>query len=775
MVHLSKAQIDQISPDWTSVTHDFFDLSPATTEPVLTASMVTDRTNVTFVADPFMFHEGSTWYMFFEVNQNANVIDSDIGLATSSDGIHWNYQQIVLDETFHLAHPQVFKWNGMYYMIPDTYDQDEVKLYQATNFPNTWAFVADLIPGSGYTDPSIFRYNDIWWLFTSDSSSNMYLYYSDNLVEPSSWHSHPMNPIVSGDLSKARSVGNVVFNNNTIIRLAQKDDVVYGQAIRAFQVDTLTSTSYSEHEISQSPLIQASGSGWNKDGMHHLDPWWTGTRWLAAVDGVSYNPEVWSIGIYQSPIAQYQLTTSTNYGTVLPANETQDIGSTVTISATPPVASPGQRYVFVGWTGTGAGSYSGLNNPALVTMNDNISEIASWKIQYYLNVSSVNGTTIGSDWYDSGTNATAALDSLTVAGTIGTRYVFTNWSGDASGTASPSNPIIMSGPKTAIANWQTQYNLTLAQSGVESDFSGNLITVNGTSYNRGGFSTWSNSSDVYTFSYSSQLVVAVNSKQLILTGVSGNSSTLSINVSQPTTITGAYKSQYYLTSTSTYSSLSPANGWYDSGSSINAFVASPVFGGSGTQYVCTGWSGTGSVSASGATSAMTFTISAPSTVVWNWKTQYLVSFAVSPSGIGTTSPSGTNSWQDAGSISISGTPSYNYKFSSWSADTGSITFGNSNAGSTTATISGPGNITANFAELPAATPTPTPVRTPTPTASPSPSPTPTASPSPTTGPSPSQPPPVDNNTAAYLYGTVAALVTAGAIVGVIVFLKRRKS
>jgi cell division septation protein DedD len=411
-------------------------------------------------------------------------------------------------------------------------------------------------------------------------------------------------------------------------------------------------------------------------------------------------------------------------------------------------------------------------------MNGNITEAASWKIQYYLNVSSVNGTTSGSDWYDSGTSATAALNSLTVAGATGTQYVFTDWSGDASGTASPSNPIIMSGPKTAIANWRTQYNLTLAQSGVESDFSGNLITVNGTSYNRAGFSTWANSSDVYTFSYSSQLVVAANSKQLILTGVSGNSSALSVNISQPTTITGAYKSQYYLTSTSTYSSLSPANGWYDSGSSINAFVASPVFGSSGTQYVCTGWNGTGSVSPSGAASAMTFTISAPSTVAWNWKTQYLVSFAVSPSGDGTTSPSGTNSWQDAGSISISGTSSYNYRFSSWSADTPSITFGNSNTASTIAVISGPGNITANFVASPAATPTPTPVHTPTPTNSPTSSPQPTASRTPE--PTNSSPTPVpsqstDSLTAnPYFYVLIVAIALVGVTTAIMVMRKRKK-
>jgi uncharacterized repeat protein (TIGR02543 family) len=855
-IHLGQAQTDQISPDWTNITHNFYNLSPATTEPVLTASMVTDRTSVTFVADPCLFYEGNTWYMFFEVNQNNNVADSDIGLATSTNGLQWTYQHIVLDETFHLAHPYVFKWNGDYYMIPDTYDQNTVKLYKATSFPNNWVFVANLVSGSGYTDTCIFRYNNMWWLFTSGYSNNMDLYYSTNLTDPSSWHAHPMNPIISSDTSKARSVDSVVFNGNTIIRLAQKDDVVYGQSVRAFQVDTLTTTSYHETEISQSPLIQASGSGWNKDGMHTLDPWYTGNRWIVAVDGVNYEPtEVWSIGIYESPIFEYPLTISTNYGTVNLDNGTYGADSTQTISAIPPSTVPGERYIWLGWTGTGTGSYTGMDNPASITMSDNITETATWQhqykltvnsahgtagplggedgwfdagsstnaivtpstvngttgtryvftgwsgdasgtgltsntivmnvpktatadwaTQYYLNVTSTHGTTGGTGWYDTGTSANATLSSLTIAGTTGTQYAFTGWSGDASGTDSPSNDIVMTGPMTAIANWQTQYNITFAQSGVGSDFSGTLVTVNGTAYGFNGYSTWANASDVYIFNYSPLLTVSANAKQCLLTVVTGNSSSSSITALDAATINGTYKTQYYLTTTSAYGSPLPANGWYDNGTSINAFVASPISGDSGTQYVCTGWSGTGSALVSGSASATTFMITAPSTVTWNWKTQYLISFVVNPSGDGTTSPSGTNTWQDAGPISISGTPSYNHKFSSWSADTGSIAFGNSLAGSTTANINGPGNITANFAVIPAATPTPTPVRTPAPTATPSP--TPAASPTPQ--PSNSTPTPTsstsNNNLATnpYFYGLIIAVILAGVIVAILVIRKMKK-
>jgi uncharacterized repeat protein (TIGR02543 family) len=789
MIHLGQAQDNQMDPDWTNITHDFFSLSPATTEPVMTGSMVTDESSpVSYVADPFLYHEGNTWYMFFEVNLDGTypTLPSDIGLATSSDGIHWTYDRIVLHDSFHLAYPYVFKYAGNYYMIPETFSENAVKLYEATNFPYSWEYVADLVTGRSYVDSSIFEFNGTLWLYSSTDAGNLYLFYSDgDFTNPASWHAHPMNPIVTGSISTTRGGGRVIVfdgngNGNETIRLAQDDTGGYGIAVRAFLVDTLTTTNYHESQIYQSPLLQASGSGWNKDGMHQLDAWYTGSRWLAAVDGVNRDTvENWTIGIYQSPAYEYPLTISTNYGTVTPGNGSYGADSTQTITATHPVEAPGVYYNWQGWTGTGSGSFSGTgtevgNNSytASITMHSGITEsaswklqyyltvssahgdtigggwfdadtsthagvtptivngtagtryvftgwsgdasgtdltsdtivmngtktaIASWKTQYYLNVSSAHGTTGGSGWYDAGTNTTATLGAIIVPGAAGTRYVFTGWSDDASGTASPSDIVTMDGPKSATANWQTQYNVTFAQSGVGSDFSGNVMTVNGTDYGFNGYSTWANASNIFTFSYSPQLVIANNSKQCLITGISGNTTATSTTASQPTTVSASYKTQYYLTIASTYDSPTPASGWYDSGTSITGYVSSPSSG-----YTCSGWSGTGSVPNSGSTSVVTFSITAPSTLTWNW---------------------------------ASATPT----------------------------------------PTPTPNPTSTPTRTPTPTASPTPSASPTASPtaSPSATSSPTSSPPEVNNSALYIGVTVGVIVVAILIAFVVYRMKKK--
>ena len=102
---------------------------------------------------------------------NDDTNNGEIGLATSLDGLHWNYEQIVLYETWHMSYPLVFQYNGEYYMIPETADRGEVRIYRATAFPYSWSYLTTIISGIWLHDSTIFRYNNIWWMFTSDINS----------------------------------------------------------------------------------------------------------------------------------------------------------------------------------------------------------------------------------------------------------------------------------------------------------------------------------------------------------------------------------------------------------------------------------------------------------------------------------------------------------------------------------------------------------------------------------------------------------------------------
>ncbi len=82
----------------------------------------------------------------------------------------------------------------------------------------------------------------------------------------------------------------------------------------------------------------------------------------------------------------------------------------------------------------------------------------------------------------------------------------------------------------------------------------------------------------------------------------------------------------------------------------------------------------------------------------NWKTHYQVTFKVNPHNSGTTSPSGTNWYDNGQTINIVAAKKDSYTFISWTK-TGSITIADPLKATTTATINGPGTITANFVKL----------------------------------------------------------------------------
>jgi len=258
---------------------------PDVSNPVLTAKDVRDVPAL-FVADPFMVRDNSTWFMFFEV-MNAQTSQGDIGLAISNDGLNWTYKQIVLDELFHLSYPYVFKWKNEYYMIPESFEANAIRLYKATTFPTEWSYVGSLIEGK-LIDPSIFHYDEKWWMFAADLKGNdtLRLYYANNLRGP--WIEHPKSPIIEHDANIARPGGRTIVWDGRIVRYTQDDVPTYGNQVRAFEIIDLSTTSYKELEVSENPIIKASGDAWswNGQGMHHIDPHKVeDKKWIAVVDG----------------------------------------------------------------------------------------------------------------------------------------------------------------------------------------------------------------------------------------------------------------------------------------------------------------------------------------------------------------------------------------------------------------------------------------------------------------------------------------------------------
>jgi hypothetical protein len=264
---------------------DLLHLRPADprNRPALTARHVTDR-KAGAVADPFVIRRQDDFLMFFEI-LNMETGLGEIAYASSDDGLSWTYREQVMDAEVHLSYPQVFEWEGAYYMIPETRQAGEIRLYRADAFPREWRLVKSLLQGR-FADATLFQREGLFWLFAQRGLDELRLYFAESPMGP--WSEHPASPLWAGNRRASRCGGRLFEMDGRLLRFAQDGWPSYGTCLRAFEIDRLDRTDFSEREVPESPVLSASKEGWNALAMHHLEViCHTGSDWLVAVDGAT--------------------------------------------------------------------------------------------------------------------------------------------------------------------------------------------------------------------------------------------------------------------------------------------------------------------------------------------------------------------------------------------------------------------------------------------------------------------------------------------------------
>lgn len=243
--------------------------------------------DVEFIADPFILQEGNSLYLFFEVKDKQSGLGM-ISYAQSTNAVDWEYKGVVLQESYHLSYPYIFKYQDSYYMIPESHQDNSVKLYIALEFPHKWTYKTTLITGRDYTDASIFRYNNKFWMFVSQSDNSVcYLFYAESLEQ--GWQEHKQSPIVINDAGCSRPAGRIFQSEQgKILRPAQDCRQYYGDGIRLFEVQEIDENNYKEKEIKLIPRQNSSHREFHFR-QHHLDAvLWEGS-WLIVSDKTTFS------------------------------------------------------------------------------------------------------------------------------------------------------------------------------------------------------------------------------------------------------------------------------------------------------------------------------------------------------------------------------------------------------------------------------------------------------------------------------------------------------
>ena len=68
---------------------------------------------------------------------------------------------------FHLSYPNVFEYDGRIYMMPESGHNNDIRLYEMAEDLQSCRFVKSLIEGANFVDSTIFRHDNVNYLFTS--------------------------------------------------------------------------------------------------------------------------------------------------------------------------------------------------------------------------------------------------------------------------------------------------------------------------------------------------------------------------------------------------------------------------------------------------------------------------------------------------------------------------------------------------------------------------------------------------------------------------------
>ena len=71
-----------------------------------------------------------------------------------------------------MSYPFMLEYEGKYYCIPEQHSTGEVVLYEAKTFPDSWRKKTTLLEDFHGVDPTIIRYNDLWWMFVANQKDN---------------------------------------------------------------------------------------------------------------------------------------------------------------------------------------------------------------------------------------------------------------------------------------------------------------------------------------------------------------------------------------------------------------------------------------------------------------------------------------------------------------------------------------------------------------------------------------------------------------------------
>ena len=219
-------------------------------------SIMTDRETPFFcipntrrytAADPFLFTEKGVTYLFAEIYDKKEKLGK-IGYAVF-DGERFSPWKIVISEPYHLSYPNIFRWNGEIYIIPEANESWTLYAYKAVSFPDTWGKCNPILTDRRLVDTTFLDYDDLHLMFTYDIADafrkKLYLYSVNETGEAKPY----VSDSISDDDATARPGGNFFRYQGDVIRVSQDCAGDYGVAVVFSRLTACSPEHYAEKPV----------------------------------------------------------------------------------------------------------------------------------------------------------------------------------------------------------------------------------------------------------------------------------------------------------------------------------------------------------------------------------------------------------------------------------------------------------------------------------------------------------------------------------------------
>ena len=223
-----------------------------------------------FLADPFLYSKNGNHYCFLE-NYDYIAKKADISVYQINNGVD-KFLGNALSEDFHLSFPYLFEVSGDLYMIPESHEIKQIRLYKCKEFPLKWELEKVLIDNICAADTVVFYKDSLWWMLTNtdpllsgDHQSELSIFYSEDILTED-WKPHKLNPIYI-DPHRSRN-GGLFKEGDKFYRVCQKHGFCnYGESSDIYQIKFINKDSYKEELIGS---IKPNFLN-NIKGTHHFD------------------------------------------------------------------------------------------------------------------------------------------------------------------------------------------------------------------------------------------------------------------------------------------------------------------------------------------------------------------------------------------------------------------------------------------------------------------------------------------------------------------------